>query len=119
MKLHFNFCVSAALFVGLFNTAIAATCSTVLKSAYPAPIVSDGWEAQLIVQGLTAPRSILFDSNGGLLVVQQGAGIVHLDFTDNGSTCLEVSKKTYLINSTAVRISTIKFANMPSANLSS
>jgi glucose/arabinose dehydrogenase len=81
---------------------IAATCSTILKASYPAPIVSDGWQAQLIAQNLSSPRSILFDNNGGLLVVQQGAGVVHLEFTDNGSVCLEVAKKTYLINSTAV-----------------
>jgi archaellum component FlaF (FlaF/FlaG flagellin family) len=53
----------------------------------------------------------LFDSNGGLLVVQQGAGIVHLEFTDSGSTCLEVAKKNYLINSTAVSISAISLAD--------
>lgn len=107
MKLQINLTVSVAL---LTETAVAATCATTLKSSYPAPIVSDGWEAQLIVQGLSAPRSILFDSNGGLLVVQQGAGIVHLVFNDSGSTCLEVSKKTYLINSTAVRIRAIQAA---------
>jgi glucose/arabinose dehydrogenase len=102
--------LSAALFVGFTQTA-AAACSPALKSSYPTPIVSDGWQAQLIVQGLSKPRSILFDSNGGLLVVQQGAGIVHLEFTDSGSACLEVAKKTYLINSTAVSIATVALAD--------
>lgn len=108
MELHHNLHVSVGLFA-LIPAVFAATCSTVLTASYPAPIVSNGWEAQLIAQGLTAPRSILFDSNGGLLVVQQDAGIVHLEFTDNGSTCLEVSKKTYLINSTAVSTEIVLF----------
>ena len=110
MKLHLKLQITVALIVGCLQTAICATCTTALKSSYPAPVVSDGWQAQLIVQNLTAPRSILFDSDGGLLVVQQGAGIVHLEFTDSGSTCLEVSKKTYLVNSTDVSIRTILFA---------
>ena len=80
-----------------------ADCPT-LNAAYPAPVLADGWDAQLIAQNLTLPRSILFDSNGGLLVVQQGAGVVHLDFTDGGGRCLDVSKKTYLINSTSVGV---------------
>jgi hypothetical protein len=44
----------------------------------------------------------LFDGSGNLLVVQQGAGIVHLEFNDDGMMCLDVAKKTYLVNSTAV-----------------
>ncbi|KAF4624994.1 hypothetical protein G7Y89_g13175 [Cudoniella acicularis] len=76
----------------------ATTCN--LKASYPAPVASNGWASQLVVQGLTSPRGILFDSSGNLLVVQKGAGIVHLEFDDGGSTCLEVSRKTYLINST-------------------
>jgi hypothetical protein len=66
----------------------------------------------LVAQGLNSPRSILFDSNGGLLVVQQGYGVVHLAFTDNGGTCLEVAKKTYLINSTAVSLPLIRCAEV-------
>ena len=102
MKLQNNLHISLALFTILLKAAIAATCSSTLKASYPAPIVADGWDAQLIVQGLKAPRGVLFDSNGGLLVVDQGAGVVHLQFTDNGSACLTVSKTTYLINSTLV-----------------
>ena len=94
--------------VSLISAVFAATCSTVLKASYPTPVVSDGWEAQLIVQGLSSPRTILFDSNGGLLVAQQDHGVVHLQFTDNGGSCLEVSKKTFLINSTAVGLPTVE-----------
>ena len=101
MKLQNSLQITAAL-LAFFLQRAAAACSAALKSSYPTPIVSDGWQAHLIAQDLSSPRSILFDSNGGLLVVQQGHGIVHLEFTDSGSTCLEVSQKTYLINSTEV-----------------
>jgi glucose/arabinose dehydrogenase len=102
MKLQNNLQIVLALSTANSQATIATTCPVSLKASYPTPIVADGWEAQLIVQGLKAPRSVLFDSNGGLLVVQQAAGVVHLQLTDNGSTCLEVSKTTYLINSTLV-----------------
>jgi glucose/arabinose dehydrogenase len=84
----------------LFGRSRAVTCN--LTPSYPAPVVSDGWQAQLIAQDLESPRGLLLDSEGNLLVVQQGAGIIHLEFDDGGSTCLEVRRKTYLVNSTSV-----------------
>jgi hypothetical protein len=56
-----------------------------------------------VAQGLTKPRGIIFDTAGNLLVVQQGAGIVHLAFNDGGTTCLEVAKNMTLIDSPSVR----------------
>ncbi|PMD55638.1 soluble quino protein glucose dehydrogenase, partial [Hyaloscypha bicolor E] len=73
-----------------------------LKPSYSTPIVSNGWQAKLVANGLQSPRGILFDSKGNLLVVQQGVGIVHLAFDDGGSTCLDVSKKTNLITSSSL-----------------
>ncbi|KAE8453697.1 hypothetical protein EG329_009208 [Mollisiaceae sp. DMI_Dod_QoI] len=88
-----------AAFGALFVEAVsAANCN--LKPSYPAPVTSDGWQAQLVATGLTKPRSILFDTSGNLLVVQQGAGIVHLTLEDGGSTCFDVTKKTFLVNAT-------------------
>jgi hypothetical protein len=92
------------LFYLLFQTSLAATPTCTLKPAYSAPVLSNGWQAQLIVQNLTSPRSVLFDGSGNLLVVQQGAGIVHLEFNDDGMMCLDVAKKTYLVNSTDVSL---------------
>jgi glucose/arabinose dehydrogenase len=100
MKLRNNLQIYLAAGSALLYGGQAATCN--LKPSYSAPVVSDGWQAQLVANGLSSPRGVLFDSSGNLLVVQQGAGIVHLQFDDGGSTCLDVSKKTYLINSTGV-----------------
>jgi len=104
MKVRNIMQILLALGIALLDSTLAATASCNLKASYPTPVVSDGWKAQLIVQGLKSPRSVLFDSSGNLLVVQAGAGIVHLEFTDGGSTCLDVAKTTYLVNSTDVRI---------------
>lgn len=89
--------VIGAVFV---RAASAATCD--LKPSYSTPVTSSGWQAQLIARNLTSPRGIIFDGSGNLLVVQKGAGIVHLAFDDGGSTCLDVKKKTFLVNSTDV-----------------
>ena len=100
MKLRNNLQIYLGLGTALLEGAQAATCN--LKPSYSTPVVSNGWQAQLVANGLRSPRGIIFDSEGHLLVVQQGGGIVHLEFDDGGSTCLDVSKKTYLINSTLV-----------------
>lgn len=88
----------------LLPAVTAATANCNLKPSYPAPVVSNGWSAQLVAQNLTSPRGIIFDSAGNLLVVQQGAGIVHLALNDGGTTCLEVAKKTTLIASPLVGV---------------
>ena len=67
------------------------------------PIAADGWSFKVVASGLNSPRGILFDGNGGLLVVQQGAGIIHLALNDSGGVNVGVSKTTNIVNSTAVR----------------
>jgi glucose/arabinose dehydrogenase len=98
-------------FVTAFWTARALAQSTTSSSAcptfsptYPAPVVASGWQAQLIVTGLSSPRSMLFDTNGHLLVVQAGQGVINLELADSGGLCVSVSHMTYMINSTDVSI---------------
>ncbi|KAK5157204.1 hypothetical protein LTR04_005480 [Oleoguttula sp. CCFEE 6159] len=82
----------AASSVGVLaqSTASTSACSTSITPSYAAPSVAAGYEARLIATNLTKPRSVLFDANGNLLVVQQGKGIVSLNLTDNGGACLSV-----------------------------
>ncbi|KAK3333867.1 hypothetical protein B0T19DRAFT_483830 [Cercophora scortea] len=75
-----------------------AQCANALAPSYEAPVVGDGYSAQLIVAGLSKPRSIIFDTNGALLVVESGRGVTHLDLSDGGGTCLAAKKTTVLIN---------------------
>lgn len=75
-----------------------------LTPSYEAPVVGSGWTAQLIVTDLKKPRSLAFDQNGALLVVQQGSGIVRLTLTDNGGTCLTVNKTSNVVENSDVGI---------------
>ncbi|KAI9804309.1 MAG: hypothetical protein M1833_007116 [Piccolia ochrophora] len=77
----------------------ASECSDVLTPVYPAPSVLPGYRAQLVADGLTEPRGILFDSVGHLLVVQQGVGISNLELEDNGGTCVNVGRKVDVVTS--------------------
>ncbi|KAK9424196.1 putative Glucose sorbosone dehydrogenase [Seiridium unicorne] len=79
-------------------TADDGSCSTVLHPSYSAPVVGTGWIAQLVVTNLTKPRSIIWDSNGHLLAVEQGVGIRRLTFNDQGSTCLNVADSSSVVD---------------------
>ncbi|KAH8205225.1 hypothetical protein TruAng_000637 [Truncatella angustata] len=88
---------SAALLYYLGSTEPTDDCSNILQPSYSAPVLGSGWIAQLVATGLTKPRSIIWDSNGHLLVVQQGVGIQRLTFNDNGTTCLSVADSSSVI----------------------
>ncbi|KAM0426680.1 hypothetical protein ACHAPT_007996 [Fusarium lateritium] len=68
-----------------------------LKTSYLAPIAADGWSYRLVASELSRPRGILFDTEGALIVVDTGVGLVHLELEDQGQTCLRVRKKTVLL----------------------
>lgn len=84
------------------TTSAAGACPTVLKPSYDAPVVGSGWTAQLIATDLKEPRSLTFDQNGALLVVQQGSGIIRMTLTDNGGTCLAVNETSTVVENSDV-----------------
>ncbi len=97
--------VTAALSVlGLHASAVNAQtrCTKVLVPTYSPPSVASGWTAQLVANGLVKPRSLIFDSAGGLLVVESGKGVSRTTFNDHGGTCLEVNTYNLIINQTSV-----------------
>ena len=93
---------SALVFLLIQTTFAQTSCSVTLTASYPAPSVANGYEARLIANGLTAPRGIIFDNQGNLLVVEQNSGIVGLSLVDGGGACLSVSSKQTIINDTTV-----------------
>lgn len=95
---------NTTLCVARSTTSAAGACPTVLSPSYEAPVVGSGWTAQLIATGLTKPRSLAFDQNGALLVVQQGSGIVRITLTDNGGTCLAVNETTTVVDNSDVSV---------------
>ncbi len=76
------------------------------------PTVASGYRMAVVATGLTKPRSIRFDSKGNLLVVQQGAGIINLAFTDHGGTCLSVDKTKSVINNSSVSQQPLLLSNL-------
>lgn len=82
----------------LFGLASAQqSCSNNLSVTYPAPVAASGWQFRLVANGFTRPRGIAFDHDGGLLVVESGAGLTHLTLDDEGGTCLTVKSKKRLV----------------------
>lgn len=100
MKLYVSFAI-LTLWLQAVN-AQDVSCS--LTPSYAAPVMAEGWESRLILTGLSRPRSILLDSTGGLLVVQQRAGITHLRLADGNGTCLSVAKRTELVRDAQVSL---------------
>lgn len=90
-----------------------SACPTVLTPDYQAPVVGGGWTAQLAVTGLKRPRSIIFDENGALLIVQGGTGIQHVTFNDQGGTCLFVKETKNLIENSDVSSRCHRGTNRP------
>ncbi|MCJ1352179.1 MAG: hypothetical protein MMC33_002163 [Icmadophila ericetorum] len=78
----------------------AASCPNLTPTNSIKPTVASGYQMALVATGLTAPRSMEFDGDGNLLVVQQGAGLINLVLNDGGGTCLSVkSSKNVVQNS--------------------
>lgn len=81
----------------------SSSCSTTLTPTNSIkPSIASGYQAALVVTGLTDPRSIEFDSAGNLLVIQAGAGIESLQLQDNGGTCVSVKSKKTVVQASAV-----------------
>ncbi|KAK3381083.1 hypothetical protein B0H63DRAFT_196153 [Podospora didyma] len=91
---------AAALAVGLFAPPLAAAdgCPTVLLPSYQWPVVAPGWTAQLVLGGLTKPRSIAIDVKQAVLVVEAGKGISRHVFKNYGGTCYVLESSTLIIN---------------------
>ncbi|WAO89015.1 Hypothetical protein NCS54_00638700 [Fusarium falciforme] len=87
-----------ALVFSAGTTQSSGQCSiNDLETSYPGPVAADGWAYRLIASDLSQPRGILFNTEDALLVVEQGTGLVHLEFEDQGQTCLPVRRQTTLL----------------------
>lgn len=80
----------------------APSCtSTITPQNSAAPSVAPGWQAAVVAKNLTSPRGIKFDSQGGLLVVEQEKGIVRLTFGGEGA-CVQGNGSTVVIDDASV-----------------
>ncbi|KAH7151756.1 hypothetical protein B0J13DRAFT_470245 [Dactylonectria estremocensis] len=93
------FAVTSSALFGSVWAADSSSCANDLSVAYDAPVAADGWSYRLIANDLERPRGLLFDTEGALLAVDSGVGIVHVELQDDDGTCLQVkSKKTLVKN---------------------
>ncbi|CAE7011127.1 hypothetical protein PTNB73_00628 [Pyrenophora teres f. teres] len=67
----------------------APTCTSYIAPRNGAPLVAPGFRAEIVADGLRDPRGIMFDREGGLLVVEQGHGISRLRISGD-SGCISV-----------------------------
>lgn len=93
---------TGALLLHSIAAQSSSACSASLTASYPAPSLASGYQAQLVANRLRRPRSIIFDSEGNLLVVEAGRGITGLTFQESGNGCLSVSATKAIINDTSV-----------------
>ncbi|KAH4903227.1 hypothetical protein HBI80_117580 [Parastagonospora nodorum] len=78
------------------SSSAAACPSSTIGPAHGAPSVAPGFRVQVVANNLRDPRSIQFDSAGGLLVVEQGHGISRLQLSGDGA-CLRQSGATQVV----------------------
>ena len=91
------------------STSSSSSCPSPASSHLPAPSVAPGYESRLIASGLTAPRGLIFDSAGHLLVVEQGKGVTALTLKDNGGSCLSVSQRSTVVSDSSVSFSPLAY----------
>lgn len=100
--------LAAALLISLpfcRGQSSGASCSVTLTPTNSIkPSVASGYTMALVATGLTKPRSIEFDTNGNLLVVESGVGLRNLVFEDNGGACLSVKSSNMVIQNPGVSI---------------
>ncbi|KAK4444662.1 soluble quino protein glucose/sorbosone dehydrogenase [Podospora aff. communis PSN243] len=90
----------AAALLHAAGTSAQAACSVNLRSQYPAPQTAEGYQARLIVSGLSRPRGIIFDKSGNLLVVETRSGAIkQINFaSDDKATCLAAGQTRTLVS---------------------
>jgi glucose/arabinose dehydrogenase len=96
----------------LFSIALAASarstassaCSSTIDPQNAAPSVAPGFRVEVVANNLTRPRSIQFDSEGALLVVEQTAGIRRLKLTGNGSCVRQDGSVESVVSNTNVSV---------------
>ncbi|KAI9891168.1 MAG: hypothetical protein M1814_003011 [Vezdaea aestivalis] len=69
-----------------------------VASVVAIPSLAPGYAAQLVDNNLEEPRSIVFDSSGNLLVLQQNGGIVALELAGSGGIDVTVSRTSIVVD---------------------
>jgi hypothetical protein len=96
------FATSALLLHSITAQTSSSPCAASLTASYAAPSVASGYQAKLVANNLKKPRSIIFDSEGNLLVVESGKGITSLSFKEGENGCVSASGTKEIIGDASV-----------------
>lgn len=77
------------------STKIPTSCSGAGTPKFSS-VLATGWKATKILGGLTSPRTIVFDSQGNMLVIQNGKGISYHVMSPDG--CITSTKTLVSLN---------------------
>jgi hypothetical protein len=98
MKTRFQ----GALVAAAYAAGVLAACDNIISPSHQIPQLASGWQGQLVANGFKKPRSLFFDSDGNLIVLDAGVGVRRLTLKDNGDTCLSVSENKLLVEDEGV-----------------
>lgn len=90
------------------STATSA-CSSTIAPQNAAPSVAPGFRVEVVANNLTRPRSIHFDSEGALLVVEQNLGLKRLKLSGDGSCVRQIGDGENVVNNTDVSVYTLAY----------
>lgn len=72
-------------FTASAQSTAPSACSSTIAPQNAAPSVAPGFRVEVVATNLTRPRSIQFDSEGALLVVEQSQGVRRIKLSGDGS----------------------------------
>jgi glucose/arabinose dehydrogenase len=81
------------------SVAMAQNCTSSIKPI-TTPAAAAGFEWDIIATNVSTPRGIIFDSQGRLLIVQSGTGILALSLSNN--SCSIITQSTTVIANTSL-----------------
>lgn len=80
---------------GTGSTKIPTSCAGAGNPKFSS-VLATGWKATKILGGLTSPRTIVFDSEGNMLVIQNGKGVTFHVMSPDG--CITSTKTLISLN---------------------
>lgn len=84
------------------QSTASGACSSTIAPQNAAPSVAPGFRVEVVANDLTRPRSLQFDSEGALLVVEQSQGVRRIRLTGDGSCVRQDGEAQTVVENTAV-----------------
>lgn len=96
----------AITFTANAQSTASLACSSTIAPQNAAPSVAPGFRVEVVANNLIRPRSIQFDSEGALLIVEQRQGVRRLRLTGDGTCVRQDGNVENVVDNTNVRTPT-------------